>query len=154
MQLPTAAGQELWDPSCTTLVQRQTEIRNLIRNSYLSDFRYGPGRWSTLRDRMSYVSVSRLRVAAESSDALVAAFRDRAHLVDAADGFEGIQVWRSEVDPTEVLMVSHWRDREAFKTYMRSNEHRLSHARIPDELEAAIKLEQLEHLRTYDVVAE
>ena len=101
-----------------------------------------------------YVSMSRLRVAAEQSDALVAAFRDRARLVDDADGFVDLQVWRSDRDPEEVLMVSRWRDRAAFTAYMRSAEHRVSHDRIDPELKAAIKLERLEHLHTYEVVAE
>ena len=103
---------------------------------------------------MSYVSVSRLRVEPERADELVAAFRRRAHLVDSFDGFLGLQVWRSDRDAAEVLMVSHWRDREAFKTYMKSDAHRVSHDRIPADLEAAIELERLEHLHTYDVVAE
>jgi hypothetical protein len=48
--------------------------------------------------------MSRLRVAAERSDALVAAFRERARLVDDADGFVDLQVWRSDRDPEEVLL--------------------------------------------------
>ena len=98
--------------------------------------------------------MSRLRVAAEQSDALVAAFRRRARLVDGADGFIDLQVWRSDRDREEVLMVSRWRDRAAFTAYMRSAEHRTSHARIAPSLQAAIRLERLEHLHTYEVVAE
>jgi heme oxygenase (mycobilin-producing) len=98
--------------------------------------------------------MSRLRVQAERSDDLVAAFRRRLHLVDGFDGFVDLQVWRSDRDPEEVLMVSRWRDRSAFTTYMRSAEHRRSHERIAPELDAAIQLERLEHLHTYDVVAE
>ena len=37
---------------------------------------------------------------------------------------------------------------------MRSAEHQISHDRIDPELQAAIKLERLEHLHTYEVVAE
>ena len=37
---------------------------------------------------------------------------------------------------------------------MRSTDHRVSHDRIDPELQAAIKLERLEHLHTYEVVAE
>ncbi len=36
---------------------------------------------------------------------------------------------------------------------MRSEAHRISHDRIPADLQAAIKLERLDHLHTYDVVA-
>src|SRR5215204_4262239 len=98
--------------------------------------------------------MSRLRVDADRSDELVAAFRRRAHLVDASDGFIDLQVWRSDRDPQEVLMVSRWRDRAAFTAYMRSAEHRFSHDRIDPELKAAIGLERLDHLHTYEVVAE
>jgi heme-degrading monooxygenase HmoA len=98
--------------------------------------------------------MSRLRVDPERSDELIAAFRRRAHLVDDFDGFVDLQVWRSDRDPGEVLMVSRWRDRAAFTTYMRSAEHRTSHDRVPGDLDAAIRLERLEHLHTYEVVAE
>ncbi len=101
-----------------------------------------------------YVSLSRLRVEAERAAELVAAFRRRAHLVDQADGFVDLQVWQSDRDPEEIVMVSRWRDRAAFKEYMRSDAHRVSHDRIDPALDAAIKLERLEHMHTYDVVAE
>ncbi len=98
--------------------------------------------------------MSRLRVDEQRSDDLIAAFRERAHLVDDADGFLDLQVWRSDRDPSEVLMVSRWRDRDAFKTYMKSADHRVSHDRIAPGLKDAIDLERLEHLHTYEVVAE
>ena len=101
-----------------------------------------------------YVSLSRLRVPCERASELVAAFRRRAHLVDAADGFIDLQVWQSDRDSGELVMVSRWRDRAAFKAYMKSEEHRRSHARIDPDLDAAIRLERLEHLHTYEVVAE
>ncbi len=101
-----------------------------------------------------YVSMSRLRVPADRAEALVRAFRARARLVDDADGFVDLQVWQSDRDRGELIMVSRWRDRDAFKAYMRSPAHRISHDRIDPDLQAAIKLERLEHLHTYEVVAE
>jgi heme-degrading monooxygenase HmoA len=101
-----------------------------------------------------YVSLSRLRIPAERADALVSAFRARVRLVEEADGFVDLQVWQSDRDAGELIMVSRWRDRAAFTAYMRSDAHRVSHDRIPPELQAAIKLEKLEHLHTYEVVAE
>ena len=82
------------------------------------------------------------------------AFRNRVGLVDQADGFVDLQVWQSDRDEGELIMVSRWRDRDAFKAYMRSAEHQTSHERIDPDLQAAIKLERLEHLHTYEVVAE
>jgi heme-degrading monooxygenase HmoA len=97
--------------------------------------------------------MSRLRVHPARADDLVRAFRNRAGLVDRFDGFLALEVWRSDRDEGEILMVSRWRDRGAFTAYMRSDAHRVSHDRIPHDLDAAIALERLEHLHTYDVVA-
>jgi heme-degrading monooxygenase HmoA len=101
-----------------------------------------------------YISMSRLRVEVDRSDELVAAFRQRAGLVESHDGFVDLQVWRSDRDPAEVLMVSRWRDKNAFREYMKSNDHRLSHGQMNPLLRHAVKLERLESLHTYDVVAE
>ena len=101
----------------------------------------------------TYVSLSRLRVAEDAVDELVAAFRGRAHLVDEVDGFLDLEVWSSDREPGELIMVSRWRDRACFRAYMKGDAHRISHARIPHALLDAIALERLEHLHTYDVVA-
>ena len=98
--------------------------------------------------------MSRLRVEVESSDDLIAAFGRRAGLVESHEGFIDLQVWRSDRDPTEVLMVSRWRDKETFLEYIRSNDHRVSHDRMDPLLRHAIKLERLESMVTYQVVAE
>lgn len=98
--------------------------------------------------------MSRLEIPAERAPELVAAFRARARLVDDADGFVDLQVWQSDRDPGEVLMVSRWRDRDAFKAYMRSDDHATSHRRIDPGLKHDIRLLRLDHLHTYEVVSE
>jgi heme-degrading monooxygenase HmoA len=100
-----------------------------------------------------YVSVSRLEIPVERAPELVAAFRARARLVDQADGFIDLQVWQADRDRSEIVMVSRWRDREAFKAYMKSPEHETSHQRIDPDLKQDIKLKRLEHLHTYEVIA-
>jgi heme-degrading monooxygenase HmoA len=101
-----------------------------------------------------YVSMSHLRIPDERSDDLVAAFQARSRLADAAKGFVDLQVWRSDRDPGELIMVSRWDSREDFKAYMKSAEHQTSHSRVSPELKEVIKLERLGHLHTYEVVAE
>jgi heme-degrading monooxygenase HmoA len=96
----------------------------------------------------------RLRVAPGRAPELVAAFRTRAHRVEDAAGFLGLEVWQSERDAGELIMVSHWTDRDSFKAYMKSDAHRFSHGRIAPELKADIKLQALEHLHTFTVVAQ
>ncbi len=93
-----------------------------------------------------YVSMSRLSVPPARAAELVAAFRRRAGLVDSADGFVDLQVWQSDRDPGELVMVSRWDSRAHFTAYMRSREHQVSHDRIDPGLDAAIKLERLEHM--------
>jgi 8-oxo-dGTP pyrophosphatase MutT (NUDIX family) len=70
-----------------------------------------------------------------------------------SDVFADGNLWRSDRDPDEVIMVSRWRDRGFFREYMRSAAHRTSHERIAPDLQAAITLERLDHLHTYEVVA-
>ncbi|MEP6641433.1 MAG: antibiotic biosynthesis monooxygenase family protein [Gaiellales bacterium] len=101
-----------------------------------------------------YVSLSQLRIAPERAPELIEAFRRRAGLVDAREGFIDLQVWQSDGDPGEIVMVSRWRDRACFKAYMRSADHRTSHDRIDGSLQAEIQLEALRHMRTFEVVAE
>ena len=98
-----------------------------------------------------YVSISRLRVAPERAPELLEAFRNRSHDVERHDGFVDLLVLQSDRDPGEISMVSRWRDRDCFRAYMKSEDHRRSHARIDPELQQAIKLQALEHLH---VVAE
>ena len=98
--------------------------------------------------------MSRLRIAPDLAPELVTAFRGRMRAVERHDGFIDLQVWRSDRDGDELCMVSRWRDRDCFTRYMRSADHRESHERIDPELQAAIKLERLEHMHTYEVVAE
>lgn len=100
-----------------------------------------------------YISMSHLKVPAEDAPQLIAAFRARAHLVDEADGFVDLEIWHSDRDAERVVMVSRWRDRAAFTAYMRSADHQASHRRIDPGLQAAIRLERLDHLHTFDVVA-
>lgn len=101
-----------------------------------------------------YISISRLRIAPERAPELVAAFRSRLHGVESHEGYLGLQVWQSDRDFGEIVMVSRWQDRDCFKAYMKSDDHRRSHDRIPAALRDVIKLEQLEHMHTYEVVAE
>lgn len=98
--------------------------------------------------------MSRLEIPPDRAPELVAAFRGRAHLADRADGFIDLQVWQSDRDPGEILMVSRWQDRDAFKAYMKSPAHKVSHDRIDPDLKTHIALRRLEHLHTYEVVAE
>ena len=78
-----------------------------------------------------YVVVSEIALRPESGEVLEAAFADRLREVEGHDGFRRLEVWRDSRKPGHYRMVSWWRDAEAYRTYMRSDAHRRSHARIP-----------------------
>jgi heme-degrading monooxygenase HmoA len=84
-------------------------------------------------DAGTFVVCSEVTIAAQSHGMLEQAFRQRLRLVEQAAGFQRLEVWR-EVSKSGVFqMVSWWDDAESFRRYMRSEEHRLSHDRIPSE---------------------
>lgn len=78
-----------------------------------------------------FVVQSELAVAPEGASALEQAFRGRLRAVEHAAGFRRLEVWSDQVCPGRYVMVSWWRSREDFVTYMRSDDHRRSHDRIP-----------------------
>ena len=78
-----------------------------------------------------FVVASEIAVSPQSGQVLEAAFADRLREVENHDGFRRLEVWRDSRTPGRYLMVSWWRDAEAYRTYMRSDAHRRSHDRVP-----------------------
>lgn len=78
-----------------------------------------------------YVAVSEIAVDAEGVEALRDAFAQRLRAVDAWDGFLGLELLADRRQVGRYLMISRWRSKEVFVQYMRSDDHRESHARIP-----------------------
>lgn len=79
----------------------------------------------------AFVVASELEVAEVGAGALEAAFADRMLAVERHAGFQRLEVWRDNHRPGGYLMVTWWDDETAFRAYMRSVDHRESHARIP-----------------------
>lgn len=78
-----------------------------------------------------YVSVSELRVSAQGRDALLAAFRGRLGAVESWPGFVDLQVWQDRADADRFVMVTWWRDEQAFRGYLASDAFARSSERIP-----------------------
>jgi heme-degrading monooxygenase HmoA len=78
-----------------------------------------------------FVAVSDLVVPQAGREALQAAFSDRLRAVDRWPGFRGLQVWADTADVCALTMVSWWDSQDCFAAYMRSEDHRQSHQRIP-----------------------
>lgn len=82
-------------------------------------------------DGDTFVAFSELTVASEGRRALINAFRSRLGAVESAAGFQRLEVWADQADLSAFTMVSWWDSKQAFLDYMRSDDHRESHDRIP-----------------------
>ncbi|HVM10535.1 MAG TPA: antibiotic biosynthesis monooxygenase family protein [Acidimicrobiales bacterium] len=78
-----------------------------------------------------YVAISEISVDHDGALALETAFASRLGAVDAWPGFLGLEVLRHRRRPGKYLMISRWTSKDTFQAYMRSDEHRTSHDRIP-----------------------
>ena len=78
-----------------------------------------------------FVAFSELHVPEDGKEQLEIAFRDRLGAVERWPGFQSLEVWSDLANASSYAMVSWWTSSEAFRQYMRSDDHRESHARIP-----------------------
>jgi heme-degrading monooxygenase HmoA len=69
---------------------------------------------------MSIIKINAITVAPDSGDELARRFAARAGAVDGADGFEGFELLKPTDDRTTWLVVTRWRDEEAFTGWMSS----------------------------------
>jgi heme oxygenase (mycobilin-producing) len=71
-------------------------------------------------DRMSIVKINAITVPEDSGDELAQRFAARAGAVDGQDGFEGFELLAPTDGRTTWLVVTRWRDEEAFHAWMSS----------------------------------
>lgn len=78
-----------------------------------------------------YVAVSEITVPGAGASALEEAFQHRLGAVDGWPGFRGLELLKDRRTPGRYTMVCRWDSRDQFLAYMRSEDHKRSHARIP-----------------------
>ena len=71
-------------------------------------------------DGMTVVKINAITVAADSGDELARRFAARAGAVDDQDGFEGFELLKPTDERTTWLVVTRWRDEEAFQAWVNS----------------------------------
>ncbi|MDQ3627861.1 MAG: antibiotic biosynthesis monooxygenase [Actinomycetota bacterium] len=69
---------------------------------------------------MSVIKINAITVAVDSGDELARRFAARAGGVDGQDGFEGFELLKPTDDRTTWLVVTRWRDEEAFHAWVSS----------------------------------
>ena len=69
---------------------------------------------------MSIIKINAITVAPDSGDELAQRFAARAGAVDDQDGFEGFELLKPTDDRTTWLVVTRWRDEDAFNAWVSS----------------------------------
>lgn len=81
-----------------------------------------------------FVFISHLTVPETDRAELERHFRERSGLVDGFPGFLYLQLLRPQSGDATHTFLTAWESREAFRSYMRSREHAVSHSREPGEI--------------------
>lgn len=93
---------------------------------------------------MTVIKINAITVAADSGDELAQRFAARAGAVDGQDGFEGFELLRPADDRTTWLVVTRWRDDEAFEAWTSSQSfshgHRSEQERSGGEAPAPVSV--------------
>ncbi len=76
---------------------------------------------------MSVIKINAITVPASSGDELAHRFAARAGAVDGADGFEGFELLKPTDGRDVWLVVTRWRDEEAFRAWRESPEFAQGH---------------------------
>ena len=100
-------------------------------------------------DMGMFVAFSEISVPVSGADALIVAFKSRLGEVERWPGFDRLEVWHDERDPTRFVMVSWWAHKSDFSAYMQSASHQRSHGRIDEGCDAP----KPAHFSRYRVVA-
>lgn len=69
---------------------------------------------------MSIIKINAITVAADSGDELAQRFAKRAGAVDGQDGFEGFELLKPTDERTTWLVITRWRDEDAFNAWVSS----------------------------------
>ena len=81
----------------------------------------------------SFVSVSHVTLGEGGEAVLERAFAHRLGAVEDEPGFQRLEVWRDVKASGTYVMVTWWDTEDHFRSYLRSDAHDRSHARVPGE---------------------
>ena len=77
---------------------------------------------------MTVIKINAITVPADSGDELARRFAARAGAVDDQEGFEGFELLRPTDERNVWLVLTRWRDEEAFTAWMGSSAFQRGHA--------------------------
>ena len=91
-----------------------------------------------------FLVISRFTVANGMAEEVAIAFKGRPGLVDAAEGFERMEVMRGATDSDHFLLMTWWRDEHCYKNWHRSHSYHEAHSGIPKGLKLVPKSARVE----------
>lgn len=94
------------------------------------------------------VVMNAVRVSGEQAKQFEEAFLARPRLLDQLDGFIRFELLRPQ-GHDEYLVVTHWRDHDAFQAWLKSDAFREAHKGLGD-----MQLAHAAQVRTYEVIDE
>ena len=80
---------------------------------------------------MTFIAISTVIVNPKVADKYEEAFKNRSKIVDSFEGFIGLNFLRSQKKNNLFIGIFNFKDKESFISYMKSDEHILSHNRNP-----------------------
>lgn len=98
-----------------------------------------------------FVALSRFTIRNGMAPQVREAFKARPHLVDAAQGFLGMEVMNPIENPTEFWLLTRWADEPSYRTWHRSHSYHDSHQGIPKGLKLVPGSTEI---RCFDVLAD
>lgn len=97
---------------------------------------------------MSIIVTNEITIPARRSEEVAAKFKKNSETLKGCDGFEGFELCQpTEPADDRWLVVTHWRDKEAYNAWVESRSYERSHPTQPQQEEP--KNSQVRH---YDVL--
>ena len=81
-----------------------------------------------------FIALSTFTIANDMAPEVKEAFIKRPHLVDDAPGFERMDVFCPQDNPSEIWLMTFWSDEESYKVWHKSHLYSESHKGIPKGL--------------------
>ncbi len=92
-----------------------------------------------------FVAASHFTVANDTHEAVAEAFRQRPHHVDTAPGFQRMEVWNTDGDTRNFIIVTWWDSAEQFHAWHRSHAFKDAHRGMPKGLRLVSGSNRIEH---------
>ena len=96
-----------------------------------------------------FVALSRFTIRNAMAEEIRQAFRARPHLVDAAQGFLGMQVMSPLENPDEIWLVTRWSNEDSYRIWHKSHSYHESHSGIPKGLKLVPKSVEIRYFNVF-----